>query len=73
MRVTSKGQVTIPRHVREILGIGPESEIDFEQDNGRFYIVKTTQQKAENIFNKFRGIASAKMTTDEIMRLTRDI
>ncbi len=32
MRVTSKGQVTIPQHVRERLGITPGSEVDFQVD-----------------------------------------
>ena len=73
MRVTSKGQVTIPRNVREVLGIAPETDIDFKEDNGRFYIVKTSKHKATDKFNKFRGVASAKMTTDEIMSLTREI
>ena len=73
MRVTTKGQVTIPRNIREKLGIIPETDIDFKEDNGRFYIVKTTKPKLSNKFNKFRGIASAKMTTDEILHLTREI
>ena len=38
MRVTTKGQVTIPRNIREVLGIIPETEIDFREDKGRFYI-----------------------------------
>lgn len=73
MRVTTKGQVTIPRNVREALGIAPETDIDFTEENGKFYIVKTTKHKATNNFNRFRGVASAKMTTDEIMSLTREI
>ena len=36
MKVTSKGQVTIPRSVREILGITAETEIDFKEESGRF-------------------------------------
>lgn len=72
MRVTTKGQVTIPRNVREILGITPESDIEFREDHGKFYIVKTTKPKTTNKFKKLRGIASAKMTTDEIMNLTRE-
>ena len=70
MRVTTKGQVTIPRSIREILGITPETEIDFEEDSGRFYIVKTNKPSVSGKFNKLRGIATAKMTTDEIMSLT---
>ena len=72
MRVTTKGQVTIPREVREVLGIAPETEIDFREDNGRFYIVKTDAPKLTGKFKKFRGIASANMSTDEIMNLTRE-
>jgi len=72
MRVTTKGQVTIPRNVREVLGIIPETEIDFVEDAGRFYIVKTDEPKLIGKFNKLRGIATVKMTTDEIMSLTRE-
>lgn len=71
MRVTTKGQVTIPRRVREILGIAPETEIDFVEEEGKFYIVKTSENKPTKIFNKLRGIATAKMSTDEILKLTR--
>jgi len=72
MRVTTKGQVTIPRAIRENLGITPETEIDFIEDNGKFYIVKTDEPKSKGKFNKLRGIATAKMSTNEIMKLTRD-
>ena len=72
MRVTTKGQVTIPRNIREKLGIVPQANIDFLEDDGKFYIVKTTKTKRTNKFKKFRGIATSKMTTDEILRLTRE-
>jgi len=72
MRVTTKGQVTIPRSVREVLGIVPETEIDFVEDKGRFYIVKTDKPKTTGAFNKLRGIATAEMSTNEIMSLTRE-
>ncbi len=71
MRVTTKGQVTIPRDIREALGISPETEIDFIEDGGRFYIVKTGEPSVTRKFSKLRGIASVKMTTDEIMSFTR--
>jgi AbrB family looped-hinge helix DNA binding protein len=71
MRVTTKGQVTIPRNVREVLGIAPETDVEFQEDNGRFYIVKASKGKPTTKFTKLRGIASAKMSTDEIMNLTR--
>jgi AbrB family looped-hinge helix DNA binding protein len=72
MRVTTKGQVTIPINVREMLGIIPETDIDFIEDNGRFYIVKISKPKMTGQFKKLRGIATAKMSTDEIMKLTRE-
>ena len=72
MRVTIKGQVTIPQNVREELGIKPETDIDFMEDDGKFYIVKTSKPEKKRQFQKFRGIATAKMTTDEILNLTRE-
>jgi AbrB family looped-hinge helix DNA binding protein len=71
MRVTTKGQVTIPRRVREILGIVPESDIDFVEENGRFYLVKMSKNKPTKKITKLRGIATVRMSTDEIMSLTR--
>jgi antitoxin PrlF len=72
MRVTSKGQVTIPQNVRETLGITPQTEIRFVEEDGKFYIVKTGAPKIKGKFSKFRGIATAKMSTNEILALTRD-
>ena len=68
MRVTSKGQVTIPKKVREVLGIGPKSEVDFVEENGRVYLVKKGK---ENSYKRLLGSATIKMKTDEIMALTR--
>ena len=72
MRVTTKGQVTIPRNVREVLGIMPESEIDFIEDNGKFYIEKAGKPQMSRKLKNLRGIATAEMSTDEIMSLTRE-
>ena len=72
MRVTTKGQVTIPRDVREALGISAQTEIDFIENEGRFYIVKTDTPNVAGKFYSLRGIATVKMSTDEIMNLTRE-
>lgn len=72
MKVTTKGQVTIPRNIREKLGITAETEINFEEENGKFYIVRTNKPTITGKFSKLRGIATAKMSTDEIMSLTRE-
>ena len=72
MRVTTKGQVTIPQHIREKLGIVPATEIEFVEEENRVYIVKKEgPSNPNNKFRRLRGVATVKMTTDEIMALTR--
>jgi AbrB family looped-hinge helix DNA binding protein len=72
MRVTTKGQVTIPQHIREKLGILPATEIEFVEEKDRVYIVKKEDPEHRNSkFRKMRGVATIRMTTDEIMALTR--
>jgi AbrB family looped-hinge helix DNA binding protein len=72
MRVTTKGQVTIPQHIREKLGITPATEVDFIEDNERVYIVKRISvQRRPNRLGRLRGVATVRMTTDEILALTR--
>ncbi|GAB4157412.1 MAG: AbrB/MazE/SpoVT family DNA-binding domain-containing protein [Candidatus Promineifilaceae bacterium] len=72
MRVTTKGQVTIPLEIRHKLNITPATEVDFVMDvDGRVYLVKRNSQGATPRFAKLRGIATVKMTTEEIMALTR--
>lgn len=74
MRVTSKGQVTIPQKVREAIGIRPsETEVEFLQDEkGRWYLNKVKSGKRGA--SRFRAAHKAghlRMSTDEIMALTR--
>ena len=72
MRVTTKGQVTIPQHIREKLGITPAVEVDFIEEKNRVYLVKKKEKAVKsNKFKRLRGLATVKMTTDEIMALTR--
>ena len=72
MKVTVKGQVTIPQNIREKLGITPLTEVDFIEEKGRVYLVKkSTANSNRSRFRKLRGISTVKMTTDEIMALTR--
>ncbi len=47
MRVTSKGQVTIPKDVRDRLGIGPGSEVDFVERGGAVLLVSLDDQEAQ--------------------------
>ncbi len=72
MRVTTKGQVTIPLKIRKKLKIAPASEVAFiEGEDGRVYIEKVNGGSTGSRFAKLRGAATVKMTTEEIMALTR--
>ena len=75
MRLTIKGQVTVPRDEREALGLGPGSEVAFiRQNDGSYRIAKQSDGPAEtrSPFRAARGAATVRMRTDEIMALTRD-
>jgi AbrB family looped-hinge helix DNA binding protein len=75
MRVTSKGQVTIPIEVREKLGIFPNTEVDFEVRGNTARLIKVPAKRARgrgaDIVAKLRGTGDVKMSTDEILALTR--
>ena len=72
MKVTIKGQVTIPQTIREKLGITPATEVDFIEENDRVYLVKKKGADiSKSRFRNLRGISKIIMTTDEIMALTR--
>lgn len=71
-KVTSKGQITIPKAVREQLGIGPGSMVDFERiEDGRIVLAKVGKKARPSRFARLRGSAGKGMSTDEIMALTR--
>jgi AbrB family looped-hinge helix DNA binding protein len=71
MRVTSKGQVTIPQKVREQLGIKPGSEVAFHVDAHGARLVRVSPGDGEALAGAMRGLATVAMSTDEIMALTR--
>jgi AbrB family looped-hinge helix DNA binding protein len=75
MRVTSKGQVTIPIEVREKLGILPNTEVEFEVHGKTARLVKVPGKRAKgrgaNVVARLRGTADVKMSTDQILALTR--
>jgi AbrB family looped-hinge helix DNA binding protein len=71
--VTRKGQVTIPKPVRDRLGIKPGSKVDFEiAQDGRAFLRRIGKAKvAPSRFIRIRGTATSGLSTDEIMALTR--
>jgi AbrB family looped-hinge helix DNA binding protein len=76
MRITQKGQVTIPQDVRNRLGLLPYTEVEFEIADDHARIRKTARSKDANsrgvqAVRALRGTADTRMSTNEIMALTR--
>jgi antitoxin PrlF len=70
--VTSKGQVTIPKPVRDHLGVGPGSKIAFRRAaDGSIIIEKADGMQQPSRFGKVIGSAGPGPSTDEIMALLR--
>ena len=76
MRITSKGQVTIPAEIREKAGLLPHTEVEFQFDGETVRIVKAKARKGsgrgEALIQRLRGSATVSMSTEEILKLTRD-
>lgn len=74
MRITSKGQVTIPVEIRERLGLLPDSEVEFEVVGNAVHIRKARRAhrgRGTSLVASLRGRGGVRMTTDEILALTR--
>lgn len=76
MRITSKGQVTIPAEIREQAGLLPHTEVDFEFDGK---VVRITRAKRADhsrggarVVAHLRGRGDVAMSTDDIIALTRE-
>jgi AbrB family looped-hinge helix DNA binding protein len=76
MRITSKGQVTIPADIREKSGLLPHTEVDFEFDGKVVRIlrsrVRDRKGRGARLVAHLRGRGDVAMSTDAIMALTRD-
>jgi antitoxin PrlF len=70
MRVTQKGQVTIPLEVRRALGIHPGSDVEFEVDALGARLLVDRPRAAREIA-QMRGAGDGELTTDQILALTR--
>jgi AbrB family looped-hinge helix DNA binding protein len=72
VKVTSKGQVTIPQEMREQHGLHPQTEVEFASGEGGVVIrpARTKKGRFRDWVAKARGSATGG-TTDEVMRLTR--
>lgn len=74
MKITSKGQITIPQHYREQFGLLPRTEVEFVADAKGLRLVKPKKPggRGAGLIQRMRGRGGGKLTTNEIMRLTRD-
>lgn len=75
MRITSKGQVTIPLPIREKLGLLPATDVDFVIDGQTVRLVRKEERarsaRGSAAVAGLRGRADVTMTTDQILALTR--
>lgn len=73
MRITSKGQVTIPQKYRLQYGLLPNTEIEFVAEGGKLRLTKVRKPsgKGWKLVENMRGRGSGKLSTDEILKLTR--
>jgi AbrB family looped-hinge helix DNA binding protein len=73
MRITAKGQVTIPQRIRVRLGLLPETEVSFKVVGSAVQIRKVpgSAGRGRSLIARMKGKANGSLTTDEIMALTR--
>lgn len=73
MKITTKGQVTIPQEIRERLGLLPHTEVDFEVRGDVVVLRKAraSRRRGRSLVEHMRGRADAGLSTEEILALTR--
>jgi len=69
MRVTSKGQVTIPQHLRKKYHIDASAEVEFMEEDGK--IVLRARRRSQAPIRRLLGRGDVPLSTAEILRLTR--
>lgn len=76
MRITAKGQVTIPLHIRQEAGLLPHSEVEFIWDGKSVRLVAAKRPRHETrgqrLVRHLRGKATVSLSTDAIMKMARD-
>jgi AbrB family looped-hinge helix DNA binding protein len=75
MRITSKGQVTIPAEIREQAGLLPHTEVEFDFDGKVVRIFPAAKRSKDGrgarLIAHLRGRGDVAMSTEDIMALTR--
>ncbi|HVS26974.1 MAG TPA: AbrB/MazE/SpoVT family DNA-binding domain-containing protein [Burkholderiales bacterium] len=75
-QVTTKGQVTIPKRVREYLGIRPGTRVEFDVNAKGDVLLRKAGRQSKRVrprsrFAAIRGAATVRLSTEEILALTR--
>lgn len=73
MKITSKGQVTIPQEIRERLGLLPDTEVEWHV-RGEVAVIRKRRgrgRRGRALVERMSGRGTVRMTTDEILALTR--
>ena len=73
MKITSKGQVTIPAAIREKAGLLPETDVEFLYSGGKVLLRKASRKhrRGRKLLEALRGKGTVRMSTDQILALTR--
>lgn len=73
MRLNSKGQVTIPAHLRERYGLHEGDEVDVVEDGNALRIVRVepSPTRGERMVRRMRGRATTQLSTDQLLGLLR--
>jgi antitoxin PrlF len=73
MRLTQKGQVTVPKDIRDRLGLMPNSEVEFVVRGKEVLLRKADKRsgRGTRIVNALAGTGTRKLSTDQIMAMTR--
>lgn len=73
MRVSEKGQVAIPKELRDAFGIGAGTEVEFDVQGDRLVVRKVNDGRGRRVAGRLRGRGDVRMTTDEIMAHPRGL
>lgn len=71
MKVSERGQVTIPQPLRDRYGLLPDTEVEFVEHEGSLVLMKSPGNRGKRIQAMYGQVKTGK-TTDELMALLRD-
>lgn len=73
MRITATGQVTIPVDIRERFGFLPDTEVEFAVEGNKVVLTQARRRprRGQRLVEHLRGRGTVRLTTDEILALTR--